>query len=124
MTRGEAINNLKRVGECLDMTYANEQEKEELEAINMAIEALEQLTSYERTINKLTEAISEQATILDKIRAEIVEMWQNEPCVIEGGCLDEVLEIIDKYRGEADCRECKVEHDCYECEKYAESEDE
>ena len=40
MTRGEAINNLKRVGERLDMTYANQQEKEELEAINMGIEAL------------------------------------------------------------------------------------
>lgn len=40
MTRGEAINNLKRVGERLDMTYAIEQEKEELEAINMGIEAL------------------------------------------------------------------------------------
>ena len=38
--------------------------------------------------------------VLDNIRAEIVELWQNEPCVIEGGCLDEVLEIIDKYRGE------------------------
>ena len=33
---------------------------------------------------------------LDKIRAEIVELWQNEPCAIEGGCLDEILEIIDK----------------------------
>ena len=42
MTRDEVINNLRRVGECLDMTYANEQEKEELEAINMGIEALEQ----------------------------------------------------------------------------------
>lgn len=40
MTRGEAINNLKRVGDRLDMTYAIEQEKEELEAINMGIEAL------------------------------------------------------------------------------------
>ena len=34
----------------------------------------------------------------------------------------EVLKIIDKYRGESDCRECKAEHDCYECEKYEESE--
>lgn len=36
--------------------------------------------------------------VLDKIRAEIVEMWKNEPCAIEGGCLDEVLEVIDKYK--------------------------
>lgn len=35
----------------------------------------------------------------------------------------DVLQIIDKYRGESDCRECKAEHDCYECEKYAESEE-
>ncbi len=31
-----------------------------LEALDMAINALEQLTSYEQTINKLTKAISEQ----------------------------------------------------------------
>ena len=40
--------------------------------------------------------------ILDKIRAEIDELWQNEPCAIEGGCLDEILEIIDKYKGESE----------------------
>ncbi len=70
MTRIEAINNLKRVGECLDMTYANEQEREEFEAINMAIKALE------------------QENILEKIRSEIM---------MKDG-LEEALEIIDKYR--------------------------
>ena len=36
-------------------------------------------------------------TTLEKIRAEIVEKWKDEPCAKEYGCLDEVLEIIDKY---------------------------
>ena len=81
MTRGEAINNLKRVGECLDMTYANEQEKEELEAINMAIEALE------------------QEPILDKIRAEIEELKPHSHYTQE--MKNKVLEIIDKHRGES-----------------------
>lgn len=34
----------------------------------------------------------------------------------------EVIKIIDKYRGETDCHSCKTEYDCYECEKYVESE--
>ena len=36
-------------------------------------------------------------TTLEKIRAEIFEKWKDEPCAKEYGCLDEVLEIIDKY---------------------------
>ena len=40
--------------------------------------------------------------LLDKIRAEMVELWQNEPCAIEHGCLDEVLKIIDKYKVESE----------------------
>ena len=43
---------------------------------------------------------SDIVDILDKIRAEIVELWKNEPCAIDGGCLDEMLQIIDKYRRE------------------------
>lgn len=35
----------------------------------------------------------------------------------------DVLQIIDKYRGEVDCHSCKTKYDCYECEKYAESEE-
>ena len=90
MTREEAIELIRRY----------ERNSEHYDACEMAIKALE------------------QEPILDKIRAEIIELWKNEPCAIECGCLDEILEIIDKYRGESDCRECKVEHDCYECEKY------
>ena len=48
------------------------------------------------------EYVPSQEPILDKIRAEIVEMWQHEPCAIESGCLDEVLEVIDKYKAESE----------------------
>ena len=40
--------------------------------------------------------------LLDKIRAEIDELWKNEPCAIECGCLDEILQIIDKYKAESE----------------------
>lgn len=60
-------------------------------------------------------SVKPQEPILDKIRAEIVEMRSKQNV----GVL-ECLDIIDKYRGESDCRECKVEHDCYECKKYEE----
>lgn len=36
--------------------------------------------------------------MLDKIRADIAELWKNEPCPIEYGCLNEILQIIDKYK--------------------------
>ena len=62
--------------------------------------------------------------VLDKIRVEIVNLEEgissyhnDRPWIFK----DEVLQIIDKYRGEVDCRECKAEHDCYECKKYTES---
>lgn len=41
-------------------------------------------------------------SVLEKIRSEIFELWQNEPCTIEHGCLNEILEIIDKYRAESE----------------------
>lgn len=53
MTREEAIKRLKEI----DIRDALQ---EDYDALYMSIEALEQLTSYEQTINKLTKAISEQ----------------------------------------------------------------
>lgn len=35
-------------------------------------------------------------TALEKVRNGIIEKWKDDPCVKEHGCLDEVLEIIDK----------------------------
>ena len=80
-------------------THGHYTEEEECLAIDMAIKALE------------------QEPILDKVRAEIVEMRSKQNV----GVL-ECLDIIDKYRGEVDCRECKAEYECYYCKKYAESE--
>lgn len=68
-----------------------------------------------------------QEPILDKIRAEINEL-SSYVARFNGGDFaihidkEQVLQIIDKYRGEVDCRECKAEYECYECEKYEESE--
>lgn len=76
---------------------------------------------------------------LDKIRVEIKTKFGNcdiceyfedydfeENAISEYrpiGNITDILQIIDKYRrGEADCRECKAEYECYECEKYEESE--
>lgn len=60
--------------------------------------------------------------VLDKIKAEIREF----SVVGESGTYRImtyiVNQIIDKYRCKADCRKCRVEHDCYDCKKYAESE--
>ena len=75
-----------------------------------------------------------QEPILDKIRAEIEQLrnFSAENYDLEQYCdyfdariifRDDVLQIIDKYRGEVDCHSCKTEYDCYECEKYAESEE-
>lgn len=63
--------------------------------------------------------------VIDDIKAEI-EAYQSDAFYSDNVMINKkmVLEIIDKYRGEADCHECKVEHDCYECEKYKESESE
>ena len=102
MTREEAREHLKDIlddvpnDKCIDW----------IEALNLAIKTLE------------------QEPILDKIRAE-VEAYQSDAFYPDDVMMNRrmVLEIIDKYRGESDCRECKAEHDCYECEKYAESEE-
>lgn len=103
MTREEAIGHIKDVI-CENNTIKPnivvfEQEKE---AFYMAIKALEQLTSYEKTINKLTEAISEQEPILDKIRTE-VEAYRSDAFYPDDVMMNKrmVLEIIDKYRGES-----------------------
>lgn len=59
MTREEAIKRMEICRNFLANNYSDMGEPN-FTAFNMAIEALEQLTSYEQTINKLTKAISEQ----------------------------------------------------------------
>lgn len=68
--------------------------------------------------------------VLNELKAEIEQEYNRlratraDETLELGECLGlkMSLKIIDKYRGESDCRECKAEHDCYECKKYAESE--
>lgn len=69
MTVEEAIAFFKDMNEC---TYGN------LEAVEMAIKALE------------------QGNVLEKIRAEIVELQKDYHEY--GWAYDDALEIIDKYR--------------------------
>lgn len=60
MTRKEAVANLNMIIVAFVEPVTKEQRKLIDDTFDMAIEALEQLTSYEQTINKLTKAISEQ----------------------------------------------------------------
>lgn len=56
MTRNKAIDELKYLAAC---SYVDEFEPSEKEALNMAIAALKQLTSYEHTINEFNRIIRE-----------------------------------------------------------------
>ena len=40
--------------------------------------------------------------VLDKIRAEIIEKFGESECAEECGCLYELLEVIDKHKGESE----------------------
>jgi hypothetical protein len=44
----------------------------------------------------------DQEPILDKIRTEIIEKFGDCECDEERGFLDELLEVIDKYRGKSE----------------------
>lgn len=74
----------------------------------------------DKDYDRLCKALDNEK-ILDKIRAEI-----DAQIIPRSSYTDkqkkQVLEIIDKYRGEVDCRECKAEYECYYCKKYAEGE--
>lgn len=80
-----------------------------------------------KRINSLP-SVKPQEPILEKIRAEIdiarfidkdTKLCKNA----NASGLEVALQIIDKYRGEVDCRDCKAEYECYYCKKYEESEE-
>ena len=94
--------------------------------MNVIVHMLEPQYDTDRIEDAVEMAIKalEQEPILDKIRAEIKHYNlrpSNYPCDMIS--IGTVLQIIDKYRGEVDCRECKAEYECYYCKKYAESEE-
>ena len=93
MTREEAIKGLKLLVEVRKVYGDMQTVKDEIECLDMAIKALEQPT-------------------LDKIRAEIEEVIQEETVVDHSGGEyerviskldpDDVLQIIDKYKAESE----------------------
>lgn len=103
MTREEAIAYANRVIELglNDETQA---------FCETAIKALEQdryyknlANSYEKTINKLTKAISEKEPILDKIRAEIAELRHYYPMGHDYQiAITRCIADIDKYKAESE----------------------
>lgn len=101
MTRKEAVANLNMISVAFVEPVTKEQRKLIDDTFDMATEALEQLTSYEQTINKLTKAISEQEPILDKIRTEIEHMACKQYEYKLMLDREDVLKVFDKYRGES-----------------------
>lgn len=81
MTREEAINLVMKVFDTLEGECNIEYDwREEHEARDMAIKALEQ-----------------EDSILDKIKAEIQKL-RNCSCSCSDGIIDDVEDIIDKYK--------------------------
>lgn len=99
MTREEAIKGLKSLVEVRRKYCAMQTMKDEIECLDMAIDALE------------------QQPVLDKIRAEIEQTVSRYSISRERGCMgqvewsdrlikeSEVLQIIDKYKTESEERE-------------------
>lgn len=89
MTRKEA----RKIIEIIDKVYCT-LDKEERQALAVAIHALE------------------QGSIIDKIRAEIKGMYrvvlkdapEDDWAVKWNECVDEVLQIIDKYKAESEAK--------------------
>ncbi len=89
MTREEAINILGEVKELDDSIY--QYNFKYLEALDMAIKALE------------------QEPILDKIRADIEEYidcmrWDDSESFIKLAAINYVLKLIDKYKAESEVK--------------------
>lgn len=101
MTKAEAIAELKR-----DIELENDFTEDYINAVNMAIEALEQ----EPFINKpcVSSGVCEhdKNKVLDEIRAEIEELKPNNPnfkgYFEQNVALNKVLEVIDKYKAESE----------------------
>lgn len=112
MTRKEAIDILKKCKE-IGIRYTFYTLNQYHEAIDMAIKSLEQ----ENVLDEMFENIKTEIDFIPAYGAKFADGSINVHVSKK-----DVLQIIDKYSGEVDCRECKAEYDCYNCKKYAESE--
>ena len=102
MTRKEAIKRLKEI-EIRDAL------QEDYDSLCMAIEALEQLTSYERTINKLTKAISEQGPKTGRwiyLRNERNSFVQVYECSVCGWKIDSCRGLMQDTGHRLFCEHC------------------
>lgn len=138
MTREEAI-------EVIEQDIPCEHDTDLIEALEMAIKALEQepfnietyckehfVVMVDKDVWEKAEKALKQENILDEMFENIkteIDFIPTYGAKFADGSINvhvnkkDVLQIIDKYRGEVDCHSCKTEHDCYECEKYTESEE-
>lgn len=112
MLREEAKMILEEVKIMDDSMY--QYNTKYLEALDMAIEALNQLTSYEQTINKLTKAISEQEPCEDAIsRQEVLNQifysTDNSGDVVLGSVLRRRIENLTSVKPQKLCTNCQVE---------------
>ena len=82
MTREEAIRIIRKMLACTDLSVRANLNADMVDACHLAIKALE------------------QEPILDKIRAEIIELRSRQNV----GVL-ECLDIIDRYKGESEGKE-------------------
>jgi hypothetical protein len=53
----------------------------------------------DKDCDRLCKALDNEG-VLEKIKDEIIEQFASSNCAEESGCLDQLLEIIDKYKGE------------------------
>ena len=53
----------------------------------------------DKDCDRLCKALDNE-NVLEKIKDEIIEQFASSNCAEESGCLDQLLEIIDKYKGE------------------------
>ena len=98
MTREEAISIMNVIVHMLEPQYDTDRIED---AVAMAIEALEQLTSYEQTINKLTKAISEQEPCDDAISRQAIQDYiAKYLSQYLYNDVREAIEVIDEYIGE------------------------
>ena len=104
MTREEAIAFFKDMNEC---TYGN------LEAVEMAIKALEQEPFKPMVEIDLYSVIKQsyiEREVLDKIRAEIEQTYETDiGFLIHDETKRTILNIIDKYRAESEPQESEDE---------------
>lgn len=108
----QAVHDL--IAELLS-DYLHDEDREKIEELDVKIEDLPPVTPKEKSEyehdHEVVKAYNDgQVYILDKIRAEIEEMKLDVDLdigneMIYNNAIKDVLEIIDKYRGDADGRE-------------------